>query len=292
MVKFGFGCRFTSMIQFAHSSLLHLVSAAGRRYTDRMPPKRISSPQNPLAKKVRSSAQGEEAGVFLLEGRHLLHEALAVGWPLECVLVDEDHWKRWQAALGPMEERVFLCPQALLRRLGTAPSPEGVLALGVRRERPWPRPGAGDRFLYLDAVQDPVNVGILVRSARAFGVTGAFVGPGTADPFRPTALSRSAGAALHIPLVATDAQDFLRWKSRHRVTLLAAEAGGLAAWDKGLAPGPWALAVGNEGRGLSEPIRTAADARVGIPMEAGWDSLNVAAAGSILLYSLAQALNR
>ncbi|MGC8723303.1 MAG: TrmH family RNA methyltransferase [Acidobacteriota bacterium] len=254
--------------------------------------KRITSPQNPIAKKVRSAAQGEEAGHFLLEGRHLLREALAVEWPLECVLVDEDHWQRWQTTLGTLEERVFLCPAALLRRLGTAPSPEGVLALGIRRDPSWPRPRPGDRFLYLDAVQDPVNVGILVRSARAFGVAGAFVGPGTADPFRPTALSRSAGAALHIPLVATDAKDFLRWKSSHGVALLAAEAGGLAAWDREPVLGPWALAVGNEGRGLSEPIRTAADALVGIPMEAGWDSLNVAAAGSILLYSLAQGINR
>jgi TrmH family RNA methyltransferase len=257
-----------------------------------MQPKRISSTQNPLAKKIRSAAQGEEAGAFLLEGRHLLREALAVGWPLECVLVGEDHWNGWQAVLGPMEDRVFLCPPALLRRLGTTPSPEGVLALGIRRDQPWPRPRRGHRFLYLDAVQDPVNVGILVRSARAFGVAGAFLGRGTADPFRPTALSRSAGAALHIPLVATDVQDFLRWKTDHRVTLFAAEAGGPAVWDKNPAPGPWVLAVGNEGRGLSESIRSAADARVGIPMEAGWDSLNVAAAGSILLFSLAQALNR
>jgi len=250
-------------------------------------PPKIASPSNPLARRFRevSRGHGRGLGLFLLEGRHLLDEALRVRWPLESVLVEESRWLDWKVRLDGAGAEVTLVPKGLLEKLGTQPAPEGVLALGKRPLPQMPSVRPGGRYLYMDGVQDPVNVGILVRSAVAFGASGIFVGPGTADPFGPTALSRSAGAALHLPPVAAGPEELVAWCEAGELLLLAAEEGG-----RGLPPRLSGrcvcLAMGNEGHGLSEAVRAAAAARVGIPMAPGWDSLNVAAAGSVLMAAL------
>jgi TrmH family RNA methyltransferase len=250
-------------------------------------PPKIASTSNPLARRFREVARGHGRahGLFLLEGRHLLDEALKVGWPLEAVLVEESRWYDWRVRLQAAGAEVTLATRDLLEKVGTAPSPEGVLALGRRPESGLPDPAPQQRFLYLDGVQDPVNVGILVRSAVAFGCAGLFTGPGTADPFGPTALSRSAGAALHRPPVAVKPEALVRWCERGGVALLAAQEGGRGL-PSGLHERPLCLAHGNEGHGLSGAVLAAAEAAVGVPMVEGWDSLNVAAAGSVLLAAL------
>lgn len=256
-----------------------------------MEPRPLTSAQNPVAqrfRKVTEGGRGRKEGVFVLEGRHLLEEALRTGWPIEVLLVDRDLWPRLSRELARVAPpaALYLAPRDLLARLGTVPSPEGILALCPRREGPLPTPSPGDLFLFLDRIQDPANVGMLVRSARAFGLRGVLFGAGTADPFGPTALARSAGAALHLnPLPACE-EALLDWASRHRVALLAADASGRPPRPPEPSDGPRILAVGNEGRGLSASLRGAASATVGLPMAPGWDSLNVAVAGSILMYLL------
>jgi TrmH family RNA methyltransferase len=257
-----------------------------------MEPRSLTSLQNPVAqrfRKVLEAGRGRREGVFVLEGRHLLEEALTTGWPVEVLVLDRDLWPRISrdvaSRISPAS--VYLAPRDLLARLGTTPSPEGILALCSRRESAPGAPSPGDLYLYLDRVQDPANVGMLVRSARAFGLAGVFCGRGTADPFGPTALSRSAGAALHLSPVAVAEEEFLAWATSHRVHILAADASGHPPVPVQPGAAPRALAVGNEGRGLSPTLRDAAAAVVSIPMAPGWDSLNVAVAGAILMYILA-----
>lgn len=250
-----------------------------------MTPSSLRSLQNPLCKRVRKAAEGRDREAFLLEGRHLLTEALAARWPLLAVLVRMDLWPEWSARLLTLadEGKVYLVPAPLAEKLATQPAGEGLLALALRRVSPIPVPPRPRGHLYLDAVQDPVNVGILVRSARAFGFAGVFAGKGTADPFRGTALYRSAGAAFQVPLWPATVEGFLSWAEAHRVTLLAANARGEPLAQAPHPKGPFALVLGNEGRGLSPELLERCVRRVAIPMVAGWDSLNVAVAGSILM---------
>ncbi len=250
-----------------------------------MAAKHLSSPDNPLIKRFRRVAAGRRESAFLLEGRHLLEEALTVGWPLEAVLLEESLWESWRPRLGAAvgAEKVFVGPRRLIQAAGTVASPEGVVALAERRAEAWPTVERDGLYLFLDGVQDPVNVGILVRSARAFGIAGVFAGAGTADPYHPTVLARSAGAALHLAPVAAPAEAVLEWCAAAGVTALAAEADG-APWGGAVPPGrPALLAVGNEGRGLSEAVLNASAHRVAVSMAAGWESLNVAVAGSLLM---------
>ena len=261
-------------------------------HTCAMEPRTLTSLQNPVAqrfRKVIEAGRGRREGVFVLEGRHLLEEALRTGWPVEVLVVDRDLWPRISREVASRinPASVYMAPRELLIRLGTTPSPEGILALCPRRASAPGAPRPGGLYLYLDRVQDPANVGMLVRSARAFGLAGVFFGRGTADPFGPTALSRSAGAALHMGPVAVAEEEFLTWARLHSVAVLASDASGRPPAPVRPDAPPRALVVGNEGRGLSPALRDAAAAVVGIPMAPGWDSLNVAAAGSILMYLLA-----
>jgi TrmH family RNA methyltransferase len=253
-----------------------------------MEPALLTSPSNPAVREFREAAAGKSPELILLEGRHLLEEALSVRWPLRSVLIERGLWGEWSGpldALGP-GCRVYLASRELIRKAGTAAGPEGVLALGLRRDWNWPEPGAGDVFLFLDEVQDPSNVGILVRSARAFGLSGVFRGEGTADPYKPTALSRSAGAALHLPVIPCPARRFVGWARDNGVSLVGADASGEPGATFPEASGPVALLLGNEGRGLSGDLLAACDRLVSIPMAGGWDSLNVAVAGSLLMREL------
>ncbi len=269
---------------------LHLFSKRGSE-VDQLPYKEITSTRNPVAMLVRKTKQaksGRELGLFLMEGRHLLREALHVNWPMECVLLAPDAVKEWGAALNAagLQDRTYLISAGLLDNLSSLRSTQGVLALGKRPENLLPRCLPGRFYLFLDEVQDPVNVGILVRSAYAFGFTAVMLGEGTADAYGSTAMSRSAGASLYLSPARCPIQSLLAWVSEGSASLVAADAQGEPAAFRTDLQTPVVLALGNEGRGLNPAVLAAASARISIPMQSGWDSLNVASAGSILMHIL------
>jgi TrmH family RNA methyltransferase len=250
--------------------------------------RRITSAQNPLAMRFRDVRAGKDPALIFMEGRHILAEALRARWPVESVLLREDLWERWHARFRDVvpDHQVHAADKQLMERLSASASPEGILALGLKIEAPWPSPSPGSVYLFLDAVQDPTNVGMLVRSALALGASGVWAGSGSADPFKATALSRSAGAAFHIPVRTESTERFLAWVREARVALVGADAEGVPAPRLPRTERPLVLAVGNEGQGLSPQVRGACTALIAIPMAPAWDSLNAAVAGSILLYAL------
>ncbi len=182
---------------------------------------------------------------------------------------------------------VFDVDDRALAGLAATDHPQGVLM--VCRE---PRLGldgltwvADGRLLVLDQVQDPGNVGTLVRSARAFDWTAVVALEGTADPWMPKAVRASAGAAFHLPVVAAGWEDLRRWLDERGVPLLVANASGADAESLELRR-PWALVVGNEGAGPRAALREAADAVLSVAMPGGGDSLNAAVAASTIMYVL------
>lgn len=138
------------------------------------------------------------------------------------------------------------------------------------------------RLAVLDAVQDPGNVGTLIRAADALGAGGVAVLPGTADPWNPKAVRAAAGASFRIPVVATSVAELAGWCRERGVPLLAAAAAGEPA-PRSAAARDAALVFGNEAAGVSDEVRAAADGVVGIPQRGPADSLNVAMAGAILM---------
>ncbi|WP_419950829.1 TrmH family RNA methyltransferase [Candidatus Palauibacter sp.] len=226
-----------------------------------------------------------ETGWFLAEGPRLVGELLE--WPGRTVAV-----LRADAAMGEPTPAALLAraakrgvrtetvPNALIRTLADAATPQPVLAIGEIPDYGWDDVAEGTLVL-LDGVQDPGNVGTLARTALALGAA-AVVGVGeTADPWGPKALRASAGASLRGPVFRTTVADAVERLAGRGIPIWVATAE--APPITGPVSGPVALALGSEAHGVSASLREAAGRAVAVPLVRGVESLNVASAGAILL---------
>jgi TrmH family RNA methyltransferase len=250
----------------------------------------ITSRQNQRLKDIRRlrRSKGDHA---LLEGPHLVVDALAAGLRLDEILATPDFLA---SAKGRRQAREWTVVPLevdpdLLAELTDADSPRGVLAvahlprLGVKALSVLP----GHPYLYLDGLQDPGNLGALARVAEAAGAAGLALSPGCVHPNHPRALRASAGSLLRLPVAVAVEPDTL---SRH---LAAAEPrwtalvprGGEDLYSADLA-GTLVLAIGAEGPGLSPALLACAGLRLTIPMEPVVESLNATVAAALVLFEL------
>ena len=278
----------------------------------------ITSHENKWLKIFRAAlrgtgpAQGEPIGV---EGPKLVEDALRSGLQAEALLVSEAGEAELERILRAASEseagiprsRVMRTSDKLFASVAGTETPQGVAALF--RQPAWEfddvvrgaaaMDGAlrGDAALVavMAAVQDPGNVGTIVRSAEAFGATGVVATRGSADPWSPKALRASAGSALRLPVLRGMAIPVLLAQLRVAgVKIVAASSHSEAAAAGGVADAaadlrePVAIFIGNEGGGLPREIEHAADARISIPMSAGVESLNAGVAASVVLYEAAR----
>lgn len=173
--------------------------------------------------------------------------------------------------------------EAALHELAATDTPQGVLSVARTPDAALDdvigRPG---HLLVADAVQDPGNLGTLVRIADAFAAAGVVLLPGTVDAWNPKVVRASAGSSFHLPIVDSGIDALVGACRRAEVRLIGADAGGtpIAKSDAGRV----ALIVGNEGAGLTETVRAALDKTVSIAMPGNAESLNVAVAAGILFY--------
>jgi len=226
--------------------------------------------------------------LVLVEGVRAVGEALAAGSDIRfaCVAPRLDHTPGGSALKQRLLEEVGdvdLLGDEEVADLADTEQPQGVLL--VCREPRWELTAVDGRVLVLDAIQDPGNVGTLVRAAVAFRLDAAFVLDGTADPWSPKAVRASAGTAFRLPIHMLGVDRLQDFMERTGTELLIAAAGG--ADVRGISVGErWALVVGNEGAGVRDELRSAGGRRVAVRMPGPAESLNVGVAGAILLYSL------
>lgn len=246
----------------------------------------VESLQNPTLKWIKKvCADPKKEGFVVFEGEHLLEEALKSGFYFQTLVMTEKKLERWKDELADYE--VIAVNEEVFDKISLNKSPEGVMVIGKMEKHLLEVPDESSSYLYLDNVQDPVNVGILVRSAHAFSHDAVLVGKGSADPFNFTAIARSAGAIFHIPVFTMMVDEMLRWARFNGLSVFSAEAGGESLLEKTAATArPFVLVVGNEGSGVSEKIKEQSNKIISIPMRDSWNSLTVSAAGSILLYLL------
>lgn len=176
---------------------------------------------------------------------------------------------------------------AELARLADTESPQGVLMV-VPEPRPEldavVRPGV--RLLLLDGLQDPGNLGTLIRCAAAFALDGVVALDGSVDPWNPKAVRAAVGTSFRLPVLSAPWIRVDHALVEAGLALLVADADGTDAALVSPARG-WALAVGSEAHGARREVREVADTTVAIPMPGGTDSLNAGVAGALLLYALA-----
>ena len=276
----------------------------------------ITSRDNKWIKAFRAALQdhhGPKEGHALgVEGTKLVEDALASGLEAEALLVSasgEDELGRileaaGQSQAGISSRRIFRTTDKLFASISGTEAPQGVAALfrqpvwgmeDALRGRARPNgaySGATPLIAVLAGVQDPGNVGTIVRSAEAFGATGVIATRGTADPWSPKALRASTGSALRLPLLRGLAVPVVIAQLRiSQVKILAASANRPSTDPSNLRymlRSPAAIFVGSEGAGLPAEVEHAADAHIAIPMSAVVESLNAGVAASIVLYEAAK----
>jgi TrmH family RNA methyltransferase len=249
----------------------------------------VQSRQNSRVKELRaclSSGAVSDAGRVGIEGEHLLLEAVRSGVEIATVFFRSgDESLLDKIGLGPKVDIVEL-PQDIFASAVMTESPQGIAALvtpmafslddALRGEPPMLVIAAG--------LQDPGNLGTLIRSAEAFGASGVVTLPGTVSQWNAKATRASSGSVFRLPVVAAGENEaFSRLRALGVRALAAVAERGVSATESELS-GPVALMIGNEGRGLSGALLARADGQITSPCPGPVESLNAAIAGSILLY--------
>lgn len=251
--------------------------------------KAITSRDNPLARRVKglshSSRERKKSGLALIEGAHLVAAYMAQHGAPDTLIASESGMRRDEIArlMQAASAHHAIFSDGLFQESSTVESPAGILAL-IQPPEPKPVSPRAKLCLLLEDIQDPGNVGSLLRSAAAAGATDVLLSPSCAFAWAPKVLR--AGQGAHFNLNVVEGADLPAFVGAYRGTSLALTPSASASLYACDLTGPVAILVGNEGAGLSAALMAAANIRVKLPMPGGFESLNAAAAGAIALFEV------
>jgi RNA methyltransferase, TrmH family len=251
--------------------------------------RRITSRQNALVAEFRAIARGDRPGL-LLDGPHLVAEALSACVAVRVAMITADAQGRDDvgALVGRVERsggEVLSVSAPVMAAVSPVRSSSVIVAIADRPPRSAERLYGGTPLVVVACdVQDPGNVGAIVRVVEAAGGSGLIAAGRCADPFSPKALRGSMGSALRVAISVTDVERAVADVRRHCCRVLAAvPRGGTSIFDIDLT-GPVAILIGGEGGGLSRSILASADESFSIPMQPQVESLNVAVTAALAVY--------
>jgi TrmH family RNA methyltransferase len=234
----------------------------------------------------------ERRNLCLAEGVRLVEEALDASVPIRAAVVSPaleatERGARLKSLLESRAAELERVDDAELARLSATEHPQGIIAVLAYREPGLERitVGPSSVVVILDAVQDPGNVGTIVRTAYGLGAAGVIALPGTGEITNPKTLRATMGAAFRLPVVSASEEEATRWVDQQGLTLATGATDG-QPFEPGRLPRPLGLVLGNEGGGTRSALAAGASHRVAIPLVAGAESLNVAVAAGILLYGV------
>ena len=253
---------------------------------------RIESRENSLVKRlVRLSNDRKfrkEMQEMVCEGEKMLGEALSSGMDIHDILLAED--AELDIALLRQAEgqgaKLYICPSSLLGKVSNVKTPQGVAAVCAMPPSPAPEE-MGNRLILLENVQDPGNVGTIIRTADAAGLDGVLLSNQCADVFSPKVLRATMGSIFRMNLRTTDDLPGELTKLREKgYSILSSQLDGTPFYERQGVAERFALIIGNEGNGVSEQVQQTATHRVRLPMRGGAESLNAAIAAAIMMYEL------
>ena len=252
----------------------------------RFPPgsmEKLTSSKNPRVQSIRSLSDRRgrlSQGAFLAEGDKMVREALESSFPVREILLRED---RPLPDWVPPGLPVLLFPEGLFNSLSDTRTPQGISAVVESR----PRPAEGRLLLALDAVQDPGNVGTIIRTADAAGFQGILLGPGCADVFSPKVLRATMGSVFRMGLSFPDnLGTALSLLKERGYSILSSQLDGEPFFSRSGVADSLVLIIGNEGNGVSPEVQKTATHRLRLPMRGGAESLNAAVAAAIMMYDI------
>ncbi len=249
----------------------------------------LTSLQNPLVKQLRKLHQAKERHrqeIFLLEGTHLLEAAFTADYPFLTVCCTEAWQNRyptlWQQ-VNQRAERVELVTPEVLRAIATTVEPDGIVATIPRTARQTPT--FRSLGLVLETIQDPGNLGTMIRTIAASGGDGLLLSSDSVDPDHPKVLRASAGQWFQVPMAVSPdlPTDIARYQKQGMQIVATLPTATQTYWQIDLQK-PTLILLGNEGAGLSPKLAALADQTVTIPQTPTVESLNVAIVAALMLY--------
>lgn len=244
----------------------------------------IHSAQNPqikLWRKLLTKKERDKTGTFLVEGFHLVEEALKANRVIDLIINEETEIpQRWDYGSTP----VTTVTSEIIRELSETETPQGILAVceGTTKESKV----EGRQLLLIDAVQDPGNLGTMIRTADAAGMDGVVVGHGSVDIYNSKVIRSAQGSHFHLPVIRGDLKEWVRKLGEQNIPIYGTSLENGHIYTETSPTNAFALIVGNEGSGVDQELLKMTAKNLYIPIFGKSESLNVAVATGILLYYL------
>ncbi len=252
--------------------------------------KGITSLKNPAVQEARALASAKDRQrrrAVLLDGAHMVGEGLRMcPHKVRAVFVDERRVETFTPLLGLARCECYAVPEHVLAAISQVKAPQGIAAVcGLPESRPLAE--MGRRLVLLENVQDPGNVGTVLRTLDAAGLDGCVLAPGCADPFGPKALRATMGSVFRVPLsFVPEAAEAAGALVEAGYAVIAGTLDGEPFYERGRLPEKWCVLIGNEGQGLTPQTQERCTHRYCLPMRGGAESLNAAVAAAVFMYEL------
>ncbi|RXI98496.1 RNA methyltransferase [Anaerobacillus alkaliphilus] len=249
---------------------------------------RIESPKNVRvknAKKLHSRKGREKLGSFIIEGEHLVEEALKWNVIINEIYIEENF--RIPSSWELNNVQVFLVNEKIMKEICETDTPQGIVAVCELIGRKPLQLEENGKYLLIDQIQDPGNLGTIIRTADSAGLSGVILGNGTVDIYNSKVLRSTQGSLFHLPVVRGELSEWIEQLKQANIPVYGTALNEKAKSYKEIeAQDRFALILGNEGSGVAKELLEQTEENLFIPIYGNAESLNVAIASGILLYHL------
>lgn len=247
----------------------------------------ISSKDNSLIKKIRSLSvkkYREQFALFVVEGEKVVFEALNINGLVEYLIIDSDYQEHYKSVINKYYDKVLVTTKPVFESLTSTVNPQRIMA--VVKASPEEPLVKGKNVLVLDHLQDPGNLGTIIRSSVASGFDNIIM-IDCVDPYNDKTIRSASGTIFYPKIIKTTIEGFINIVKEYGLNILVAEAGENNIFDSTLnLPKPYALVIGNEGNGVSKELLSLKHTSISIPMDKRVESLNAAVSASVLMFIL------
>ncbi len=255
----------------------------------------VTSPNNPTVKLMKSlhkKKYRDEEGLYFVEGIKMVREAIIGGYSIHTVIYSKDYdIKKLDFADKLGNARQIFVDGCIFREISDVRTPQGIIAIIKKKQRDMnmiTEKGQGF-WVALDRVQDPGNLGTIIRTVDAVGGSGVVLLKGCVDPYNPKSVRATMGSILRVPIIQVENnRDFFSWMMDNNVDIFASamEGQNIFSWEDYRPGGIKVLVIGNESQGISQEVHDHATCIVSIPIIGGAESLNASVAAGIMIYEI------
>ncbi|WP_158736631.1 RNA methyltransferase [Alteribacillus sp. YIM 98480] len=248
--------------------------------------KKIESVKNPLVKRIKrlqKRKQREKEGLFVIEGFHLVEEALRHNIKVQAIIAEDNK----NIPSNHSGAGISLVTEQVMKEMSSTETPQGILAVCSlpKQEESLSIQELGC-YLFIDGVQDPGNLGTMIRTADAVGASAVVLGEGTVDPYNDKVIRATQGSLFHLPVIKGDIEKWIEACQTKNIPVFGTSLNQGTTHTAIEAQNGFALIVGNEGAGVQEKWLEKTDQNIYVPIYGNAESLNVSVAAGILLYHL------